>query len=69
MYEYRNVKTGEIVVTSTKVSGGNWEPVEQNLEQNLEQDLKQDLEQDQEQDLEQDQEPNQNPPKASRRKK
>lgn len=29
MYEYRNVKTGEIVVTSTKVSGGNWEPVEQ----------------------------------------
>ena len=28
MYEYRNVKTGEIVVTSNKVSGGNWEPVE-----------------------------------------
>lgn len=29
MYEYRNVKTGEVVVTSTKVTGANWEPVEQ----------------------------------------
>ena len=27
-YLYRNVKTGEFVETSTKVSGGNWEPVE-----------------------------------------
>ena len=27
-YLYRNVKTGEVVETSTKVSGGNWEPVE-----------------------------------------
>ena len=25
-YLYRNVKTGEVVETSTKVSGGNWEP-------------------------------------------
>lgn len=33
MYEYRNVKTGEIVVTSTKVSGGNWEPVEQEAQE------------------------------------
>lgn len=32
MYEYRNVKTGEIVVTSNKVSGGSWEPVEQEQE-------------------------------------
>ena len=27
-YLYLNVKTGEVVETSTKVSGGNWEPVE-----------------------------------------
>lgn len=27
-YLYRNAKTGEVVETSTKVSGGNWEPVE-----------------------------------------
>lgn len=27
-YLYRNVKTGEFVETSTKVSGANWEPVE-----------------------------------------
>lgn len=27
-YLYRNVKTGDVVETSTKVSGGNWEPVE-----------------------------------------
>ncbi len=27
-YLYRNVKTGEVVETSTKVSGANWEPVE-----------------------------------------
>lgn len=53
MYEYRNVKTGDIVVTSTKVSGGNWEPVEQ--EQEAQEDSGQ------EQETEQ--------PKASRRKK
>ena len=28
-YLYRNVKTGEVVETSTKVSGVNWEPFEQ----------------------------------------
>lgn len=27
-YLYRNVKTGEVVETSTKVSGDKWEPVE-----------------------------------------
>ena len=27
-YLYLNVKTGEVVETSTKVSGGNWVPVE-----------------------------------------
>ena len=33
-YLYRNVKTGEVVETSAKVSGANWEPVEpEQLEQ------------------------------------
>ena len=31
-YLYRNVKTGEVVETSAKVSGGNWEPVEPDQE-------------------------------------
>lgn len=53
MYEYRNVKTGEIVVTSTKVSGGNWEPVEQEQEEPEGSGQEQEMEQ----------------PKASRRKK
>lgn len=26
---YRNVKTGEIITTSTKATGRNWEPVEE----------------------------------------
>lgn len=28
-YRYRNRKTGEIVTTTNKVSGKNWEPVEE----------------------------------------
>lgn len=27
-YRYRNVKTGEIITTSNRISGKNWEPVE-----------------------------------------
>ena len=28
-YRYRNVKTKEVIVTSNKVSGAKWEPVEE----------------------------------------
>lgn len=27
-YAYRNVKTGEVIKTTNKVSGKNWEPVQ-----------------------------------------
>lgn len=29
MYRYRNKKTGEIITTTNRVGGKNWEPVEE----------------------------------------
>ena len=69
-YRYRNVKTKEVIVTSNKVFGGKWEPVEEAHPVNLAPDAPVDPEDDpgMEADLETVEEAVEKP-KATRRKK
>lgn len=69
-HRYRNVKTKEVIVTSNKVSGAKWEPVEEAPPVNVVPDAHVDLGDDPEveADLETVEEVAEKP-KASRRKK
>ena len=65
-YLYRNKKTGEVVETSTKVSGANWEPFEQEELDPAEQEPEQENPVDPEQENPVEQEPEK--PKSRRKK-
>ena len=50
-YRYRNRKTGEIVTTTNRVSGKNWEPIEDNPVMSTEDDFQDDAVMDSEDDF------------------